>query len=99
MAERRLDWQRHGLAAIALLTGALLFWLSLHCDALDWYISETHADVIYTGLRQFHEFPYFSFVFNGGTYFIQDGQSNLFSPAVPLILLAGPSVGLRLMEG
>ena len=99
MAEERVDWQRYGLAAGALLTGALLFWLSLHCDALDWYISETHADVIYTGLRQFHEFPYFSFVFNGGTYFIQDGQSNLLSPAVPLILLLGPSIGLRLMEG
>ena len=45
------------------------------------------------------EFPYFSFVFNGGSYFIQDPQSNLFSPAVPLILLAGPSIGLRLLEG
>ena len=99
MAERRSDWQLYGLGAAALLTGTLLFWLSLHCDALDWYISETHADVIYTGLRQFGEFPYFSFVFNGGTYFLQDGQSNLFSPAVPLILLAGPSIGLRLMEG
>jgi len=99
MADERLDWRRYGLGAAAFLTGALLFWLSLHCGGLDWYISETHADVIYTGLRQFHEFPYFSFVFNGGTYFFQDPQSNLFSPAVPLILLAGPSIGLRLMEG
>jgi hypothetical protein len=96
---RRLDWPRYWLAATALLTGAVIFWLSLHCDASDWLISETHADVIYTGLRQFGEFPYFSFVFNGGAYFIQDPQSNLFSPAVPLILLAGPSIGLRLMEG
>jgi hypothetical protein len=98
MPERRLDWPRYGLLAAALCTGAILFWLSLHCDASDWFISETHADVIYTGLRQFKEFPYFSFVFNGGAYFIQDPQSNLFSPAVPLILLAGPSVGLRLTE-
>src|SRR6187549_3036288 len=99
MAERRLDWPRYGLWAAAALTGVLLFWLSLRCGALDWFISETHADVIYTGLHQFGEFPYFSFVFNGGSYFLQDPQSNLFSPAVPLILLAGPSIGLRLMEG
>lgn len=99
MAEERSNLRRYGLAAAATLTAALLFWLSLHCSGLDWYISETHADVIYTALHQFHEFPYFSFVFNGGTYFIQDPQSNLFSPAVPLILLAGPSIGLRLMEG
>jgi len=77
----------------------LLFWLSLRCRTLDWFISETHADVIYTALHEFGEFPYFSFVFNGGTYFIQDPQSNLFSPAVPLILLADPSIGLRLLEG
>jgi hypothetical protein len=99
MAERRIDWQRYGLLAAALCTGAVLFWLSLHCQAWDWFISETHADVIYTGIRQFGQFPYFSFVFNGGAYFIQDPQSNLFSPAVPLILLAGPSIGLRLLEG
>src|SRR4051812_34869796 len=99
MAEERSNRQRYALGAAAVLTGTLLFWLSLHCRSLDWYISETHADVIYTGLRRFREFPYFSFVFNGGTYFLQDGQSNLFSPAVPLILLTGPSDGLRLMEG
>jgi len=98
MTERRIDWQRYGLGIVALCTGAVLFWLSLHCQAWDWFISETHADVIYTGIRQFGEFPYFSFVFNGGAYFIQDPQSNLFSPAVPLILLAGPSIGLRLLE-
>ncbi|HYQ27724.1 MAG TPA: hypothetical protein VER04_10905 [Polyangiaceae bacterium] len=98
-APRRLDWPRYAPWAAALLTGALLFWLSLHCGSLDWFISETHADVIYTAIHQFGEFPYFSFVFNGGSYFIQDPQSNLFSPAVPLILLAGPSIGLRLLEG
>jgi len=97
--DRRIDWRRYGVWAAALAVGAVLFWLSLHCQASDWFISETHADIIYTGLRQFQEFPYFSFVFGGGTYFLQDPQSNLFSPAVPLILLAGPSIGLRLMEG
>ena len=99
MLERQLEWRRYGLAATALLTGVLLFWIALHCDGADWYISQTHADIIYTGLRRFGEFPFFSFVFNGGTYFAQDPQSNLFSPAVPLILLAGPSIGLRLLEG
>ncbi|HYQ40354.1 MAG TPA: hypothetical protein VER11_00250 [Polyangiaceae bacterium] len=94
----RIDWRRVGVAFSAIATGLVLFWLSLHCQASDWFISETHADIIYTGLRQFREFPYFSFVFGGGTYFLQDPQSNLFSPAVPLILLAGPSIGLRLME-
>jgi len=94
-----MDWRRWGVALAALLTGAVLFWLSLHCQASDWFISETHADIIYTGLHQFRQFPYFSFVFGGGTYFLQDPQSNLFSPAVPLILLAGPSIGLRLLEG
>jgi len=96
---RAIDWRRYGVGLAALLTGAVLFWLSLHCQASDWFISETHADIIYTGLRQFREFPYFSFVFGGGTYFLQDPQSNLFSPAVPLILFAGPSIGLRLLEG
>ena len=81
------------------MTGGLLFWVALHSDGGDWYISQTHGDIMYTALSRFGEFPYFSFVFNGGTYFIQDPQSNLFSPVVPLIMLAGPSVGLRLMEG
>jgi len=99
MLERQSDMARWSLALVASLTGLLLFWISLHCDASDWFISETHADVIYTGLRQFGEFPFFSFIFGGGTYFIQDPQSNLFSPAVPLVLLAGPSIGLRLLEG
>ena len=99
MVERQLDWRRYGIWAAALATGGLLFWIALHCDGADWFISQTHADVIYTGLRRFREFPFFSFVFNGGSYFLQDPQSNLFSAAVPLILLAGPTIGLRLLEG
>jgi len=99
MLERRLDWRRYSLSAVALVTGILLFWIALHCDGADWYISQTHADIIYTGIRRFGEFPFFSFVINGGTYFVQDPQSNLFSAAVPLILMAGPSIGLRLLEG
>ncbi|HEY5377511.1 MAG TPA: hypothetical protein VIK01_27715 [Polyangiaceae bacterium] len=90
--------RRYGLAIAALISGGIIFWIALRSSMADWYISETHADIIYTGLRRFGEFPFFSFVFNGGSYFLQDPQSNLFSPAVPLILLAGPSVGLRLME-
>lgn len=77
----------------------LLFWLALRSDGCDWYISQTHADAIFTGLRKFGEFPFFSFAFNGGTYFLQDPQSNLFSPVVPLTWLVGPSVALRLMDG
>ena len=99
MLNRRINWPAYGVGAAAFLTGAVLFWLSLHCAGADWYISQIHAEIIYTGLRQFWEFPYFSFVFNGGSYFIQDPQSNLFSPVVPLILLAGPTLGLRLAEG
>lgn len=91
--------RRYALLVTALLSGAIIFWVALRSSLGDWYISETHADIIYTGIRRFGEFPFFSFVFNGGSYFLQDPQSNLFSPAVPLILLAGPSVGLRLMEG
>jgi len=89
-------FRQYGVHAVALLAGAVVFWLALHCDSSDWFISETHADIIYTGLRRFREFPFFSFVVNGGTYFIQDPQSNLFSPAVPLVYLFGPSIGLRL---
>src|SRR5882724_5870096 len=90
--------RRYGLGGAATVCGGIIFWITLRCNLADWHISETHADIIFTGLRRFHEFPFFSFVFNGGSYFLQDPQSNLFSPAVPLILLAGPSVGLRLME-
>jgi len=91
-------FRHYGVHAVALLAGVVVFWLALHCDSSDWFISETHADIIYTGLRRFREFPFFSFVVNGGTYFIQDPQSNLFSPAVPLIYFFGPSIGLRLNE-
>lgn len=99
MLKKRINWPGYSLFAAALLCGALLFWLSLHCTGADWFISQTHAEIFYTGLRQFREFPFFSFVFNGGSYFIQDPQSNLFSPVVPLVLLAGPTIGLRLVEG
>ena len=99
MLKGRINWPAFALGAAAFSTGALLFWISLHCVGADWYISQIHAEIIYTGLRQFSEFPFFSFVFNGGAYFLQDPQSNLFSPVVPLILLAGPTLGLRLAEG
>lgn len=85
--------------AVSFLCGLVVFWISLHCKGADWFISETHAHVIYSGLRSFREYPFFSFAMNGGAYFLQDPQSNLFAPAVPLIWLAGPTVGLRLAEG
>lgn len=91
--------RRYYLVALCLLSGALLFWTALRSEGGDWWYSETHADILYTGLHSFHEFPFFSFVFNGGSYFLQDPQGNLFSPAVPLVYLFGPSIGLRLMEG
>jgi hypothetical protein len=84
---------------LALLSGALVFWTALRSSGSDWFYTETQADIIYTGVRSFGEFPFFSFVLNGGAYLLQDPQTTLFSPAVPLILLAGPTVGLRLMEG
>ena len=98
MVDGEVLGRRYGVGVVSLLSGVLVFWIALHSAGSDWCISETHADIIYTGLRRFGEFPFFSFVFNGGSYFLQDPQSNLFSPTVPLILLAGPSIGLRLME-
>jgi hypothetical protein len=98
MVAKQLDVGRSWLWGTALVGAAVVFWVALHSDGGDWLISETHADIMYTGLRRFGEFPYFSFVFNGGSYFLQDPQSNLFSPVVPLVLLAGPTIGLRLME-
>ena len=76
----------------------LLFWVALRSNGSDWYISQTHADIFYTAVARFHQFPFFSFIFNGGTYFIQDPQNNLFSPTAVFIPLAGPSVGLRLIS-
>jgi hypothetical protein len=83
-------------AALCLLAGGLLFWLALRSDGLDWYICETHADILSTAVWRFHEFPFFSFVFHGGTYFLQDPQGSLLSPSALLVLAAGPSLGVRL---
>ncbi len=99
MVERQLNWRRYWIGVAALVTGGLLFWIALHSDGGDWYISQTHGDIMYTALSRFREWPYFSWVFNGGTYFLQDPQSNLYSPVVPLVMLAGPSIGLRIMAG
>jgi hypothetical protein len=81
---------------LAALCGCLLFWFALHCDGLDWYICQTHADILYTGVWRFHELPSFSFVFHGGSYFLQDPQGSLLSPGALFVILAGPSVGVRL---
>ncbi|HET9931427.1 MAG TPA: hypothetical protein VFQ35_12090, partial [Polyangiaceae bacterium] len=91
-------WQRYGTGFISALAGAVVFWVAMRSVGSDWYISQTHADILYTAVWRFHEFPFFSFVFGGGNYFIQDPQSNLFSIVNPLVLLTGPSNGLRLAE-
>jgi hypothetical protein len=91
-------WQRFGTGLVSALAFALVFWLAFHSVGSDWFISQTHADIMFTAFWRFHEFPFFSFVFGGGTYFLQDPQSNLFSFAHPLIVLTGPSNGLRLAE-
>lgn len=98
MAEAARFWQRYGSGLVSALAGVLIFWVALHARGGDWFISHTHADILFTAVWSFHEFPFFSFVFGGGTYFLQDPQSNLFSIANPLVLLAGPTVGLRLAE-
>ncbi|MFZ5891994.1 MAG: hypothetical protein ACOY0T_13140 [Myxococcota bacterium] len=92
-------WRRYGTAAVSLLAGALVLWLALHSYGSDWFISHTHADILFTAVHRFGEFPFYSFAFGGGYYFLQDPQSNLYSPANPLVLLAGPTIGLRLAEG
>ncbi len=91
-------WQRYGTGLVSALAGAVVFWVAMRSLGSDWYISQTHADILYTAVWRFHEFPFFSFVFGGGDYFIQDPQSNLFSIVNPLVLLAGPSNGLRIGE-
>lgn len=97
--EDQLGRRRFAIGVTAVCTAGILFWIALHCDGSDWYISQNNADVIYTGILRFREFPFFSWVFNGGSYFLQDPQSNLFSFVTPLILSAGPTLGLRLAEG
>lgn len=92
-------WQRCGTGFVSVLAGAVVFWVAMHSVGSDWFISQTHADILFTAVWRFHEFPFFSFVFGGGSYFIQDPQSNLFSFVNPLVLLTGPSNGLRIAEG
>lgn len=96
MVEAAKSWQRYGTGLVSLLAGAIVLWVALHSSGSDWYISETHADILFTAVRSFHEFPYFSFVFGGGGYFVQDPQNNLFSVVTPLVALLGPTIGLRL---
>ena len=95
MERRRAD--RFFTVVVTTIAAVMQFWLALRSDGSDWYISQTHADIFYTAVARFHQFPFFSFVFNGGTYFLQDPQNNLFSPTALFILAAGPSIGLRLI--
>ena len=90
---------RLGLLFTALACATLVIWLALKSRGGDWYISETRADVLYTGVRSFHEFPYFSFAINGGSYLLQDPEGPLLSPTAVAVLAFGPTLGLRLMTG
>lgn len=87
------------LLASAVASALLIFWLSLKSTGGDWYISETRADILYTGIHSFHEFPYFSFALNGGSYLLQDPEGPLLSPTALAILMLGPTLGLRVMTG
>src|SRR6185312_16565132 len=78
MERRRTD--RIMTVAVTVIAAVMQFWVAVRSDGSDWYISQTHADIFYTAVARFHQFPFFSFVFNGGTYFLQDPQNNLFSP-------------------
>ncbi|HET9934242.1 MAG TPA: hypothetical protein VFQ35_26250, partial [Polyangiaceae bacterium] len=92
--------QRRALLLIgALSSGFLILWLSLKSSGADWYISETRADILYTGLHSFHEFPYFSFALNGGSYLLQDPEGPLLSPTALAIAALGPTLGLRVVTG
>lgn len=88
-----------GVLVTALACAAFVFWLALKSRGGDWYISETRADILYTGVRSFHQFPYFSFAINGGSYLLQDPEGPLLSPTALAVLLVGPTLGLRLMTG
>jgi len=99
MVDAAKYWRRYGTGAVSLLSGALVLWLALHSNGSDWFICQTHADILFTAVHSFGQFPFYSFAFGGGAYFLQDPQSNLFSLSNPLVLLAGPTIGLRLMLG
>jgi hypothetical protein len=90
-------WRRWGTGVVSVAAGLLTLWVALHSSGSDWFYSENYADVLYTAVWSFHQLPLFSFVFNGGSYFLQDPQSSLFSPSVLAIVGFGPSIGLRLM--
>jgi hypothetical protein len=98
-SSRARNSARVSILLAALACAILVFWLGLKSAGGDWYISETRADILYTGVRSFHEFPYFSFAINGGSYLLQDPEGPLLSPTAPAVLLLGPSLGLRLMPG
>ncbi|MDP2684530.1 MAG: hypothetical protein Q8P20_05760 [bacterium] len=55
------------------------------------------AEIFYSAVWQYKEFPFFSFLYNGGSMLIQDPQGHLLSITTPVILLFGPQIGLRFM--
>jgi hypothetical protein len=84
------------LALLALAVGGFAFWLALRSNGGDWYASQIHGDIFFSGIWSFRQIAFFSFAFNGGTYLLQDPQGHLLSPTLLFIVLLGPTFGLRL---
>jgi hypothetical protein len=83
------------LITASALVGIIYFFLAISADRWDWFISEYLAEIFYSSVR-LGEFPYFSFFYNYGTYFLQEPQIIFFSPTGLLAVIFGPSLGLRL---
>ncbi|MDP3970197.1 MAG: hypothetical protein Q8P90_00690 [bacterium] len=80
---------------LALISGMFLFLLGLLSSNWDWSISESIAEAIYIGFKDYQEFPFFTYFKNGGSMLIQDPQGHLLSIDTIWILMFGPQIGLR----
>ncbi|MDP3970101.1 MAG: hypothetical protein Q8P90_00205 [bacterium] len=80
---------------LSLTCGIVLLLFALSGSGVDWYISETLSEIIYSAIFYYQEIPYFTFFLNGGSYMIQDPQSPLLSISTLWILLFGPHGGIR----
>ncbi len=74
-----------------------VFIFSLFWTGGDWYISESQGAIIQNALSVHYQFPYFSFLWNQGSYLIQDLQNPLFSIFTPINLFFGSTLSLRLV--
>lgn len=81
--------------ALALACGGVLWLVALRSGDWDWYLSETHAHLLYSAIVHHGEFPLFSFFLNQGAYLLQDPQFPGLSPVVAFVLALGPEAGLR----